>query len=109
MSEEWVELQDGTRKIIMTRRELTNLAHRISRIFAHARHIEPPIDSVHLRGNALAIVPIFTASTLRSPEHHAGGNGAVKSAESASQRGQALSVGTHRPVSAKRKKPGETK
>ncbi|SRR6266478_9890771 len=75
MSEEWVELTDGNRKIVMTQRELTNLAHRISRIFAHVKYIPPPIDSDHLRGTALAVVPVFMASTLRSPELHTGGNG----------------------------------
>jgi len=75
MSEEWVELTDGNRKIVMTRRELTNLAHRISRIFAHAKRIKPPVENEHLRGNALAVVPVFMASTLRSPELHTGGNG----------------------------------
>ena len=69
MSEEWVQLTDGNRKIVMTRRELTTLAHRVSRIFASAKVAKPPINSDHLRGNALAVVPIFTASTLRSPEH----------------------------------------
>jgi len=32
--EEWVELTDGKRKIIMPRREMVNLAQRISRVFA---------------------------------------------------------------------------
>ncbi len=36
MIEEWVELTDGNQKLVMTRRELRNLAHRVSCIFATA-------------------------------------------------------------------------
>ena len=68
MSEEWVELTDGQRKIVMTRRELSNLAHRVSRIFASAKPIKAPVDGCHPRGTNITIQPIFAASVLRSPE-----------------------------------------
>lgn len=42
MSEEWVEVTDGNQKLVMTRRELNNLAHRISRIFASVKTAPPP-------------------------------------------------------------------
>ncbi len=34
VKEEWVELTDGKYKIIMPRREMVNLARRVSRVFA---------------------------------------------------------------------------
>ena len=48
VKEEWVELTDGKRKIIMPRREMVNLARRISRVFATVKVIDPPLD-VNLR------------------------------------------------------------
>jgi hypothetical protein len=66
MSEEWVELTlDRKRKVVMPRRELTNLAHRISRIFASARPVKSPIDVGHSRGTNIKIEPLFEASVLR--------------------------------------------
>jgi len=48
VKEEWVELTDGKRKIIMPRREMVSLARRISRVFATVKVTDPPLD-VNLR------------------------------------------------------------
>jgi hypothetical protein len=66
MSEEWVELKlDSRRKIVMPRRELTNLAQRISRVFASARPVKPPIDVNPRTGRNVKIEPLFEATILR--------------------------------------------
>jgi len=72
VKEEWVELTDGNRKIVMPRRELTNLAQRISRIFANAKPIFVDIDA-RPTGKCVAVESIFTATILRSPDKHTGG------------------------------------
>jgi len=59
MKEEWVELTDGKRKIIMPRREMVNLARRISRVFGTVKIIDPPLD-VNLRKRRNAMTePLF--------------------------------------------------
>ena len=59
VKEEWVELTDGKRKIIMPRREMVNLARRISRIFGTVKVIDPPVD-VNLRtGTNVGTGPLF--------------------------------------------------
>ncbi len=59
VKEEWVELTDGKRKIIMPRREMMNLARRISRVFGTVKVIDPPLD-VNLRpGKDLRTEPLF--------------------------------------------------
>ena len=57
--EEWVELTDGKRKIIMPRRVMANFARRVSRVFATVKVIDPPVD-VNLRtGRNVATGPLF--------------------------------------------------
>jgi hypothetical protein len=57
--EEWVELTDGKRKIIMPRREMVNLWRRVSRVFATVKVIDPPLD-VNLRtGKNVRSEPLF--------------------------------------------------
>jgi len=56
--EEWVELTDGKRKIIMPRREMVNLARRVSRVFATVKVIDPPLD-VSLTGRNARTEPLF--------------------------------------------------
>jgi hypothetical protein len=63
--EEWVELTDGKRKIIMPRREMVNLAQRISRVFASAKRIDPPIDVNSRTGRNVKREPLFHATVLR--------------------------------------------
>ena len=59
VKEEWVELTDGKRKIIMPRREMVNLAGRISRVFGNVKVIDPPLD-VNLRPDRhLRTEPLF--------------------------------------------------
>jgi hypothetical protein len=72
MSEEWVELKlDSRRKIVMPRRELTNLAQRISRVFAPARPVKPPIDVNPRTGRNVKIEPLFEATVLRPKKNRA--------------------------------------
>ena len=67
MSEEWVELKlDSKRKVIMPRRELTNLAQRISRIFASVKVIKPPVDVDHPRGSAVMLQPLLEVTAART-------------------------------------------
>jgi hypothetical protein len=63
--EEWVELTDGKRKIIMPRREMVNLAQRISRVLAGAKRIDPPIDVNSRTGRNVKREPLFHATVLR--------------------------------------------
>ena len=59
VKEEWVELTDGKRKIIMPRHELVDLAKRVSRVFASVKVIDPPLD-VNLRpGRDVRTEPLF--------------------------------------------------
>ena len=59
IKEEWVELTDGKRKIIMARREMVNLAQRISRVLGTVKVIDPPLD-VNLRtGRNVRTEPLF--------------------------------------------------
>ena len=58
VKEEWVELTDGKRKIIMPRREMVNLARRVSRVFATVKVIDPPLD-VNLRTGNVKAEPLF--------------------------------------------------
>jgi len=64
MKEEWVELKlDSKRKVIMPKREMVNLAHRVSRVLATAKPVEPPIDIV--TGRNVKVEPLFEATVLR--------------------------------------------
>jgi hypothetical protein len=66
MSEEWVELKlDSKRTVVMPRRELTNLAQRISRVFASARPVKPPIDVNPKTGRSVKVESLFEATVLR--------------------------------------------
>jgi len=59
VKEEWVELTDGERKIIMLRRVMVNFARRVSRVFATVKVIDPPLD-VNLRtGRNVGTGPLF--------------------------------------------------
>ncbi len=59
VKEEWVELTDGKRKIIMPRREMVNLARRISRVFATVKVIDPPLDVNLRKSRNVGIQPLF--------------------------------------------------
>jgi len=59
VKEEWVELTDGKRKIIMPRRKLTNLARRISRVFATVKVIDPPLDVNRRASRNVRTEPLF--------------------------------------------------
>src|SRR5882672_10866301 len=64
MKEEWVELKlDSKRKVIMPKREMVNLAHRVRRVLATAKPVEPPIDIV--TGRNVKVEPLFEATVLR--------------------------------------------
>ncbi len=66
MSEEWVELKlDNKRKVVMSRREMVNLAQRVSRVLATAKSVDPPIGIDHPIGKNLSVEPVFEASVLR--------------------------------------------
>ena len=58
VKEEWVELTDGKRKIIMPRRVMVNLARRVSRVFGTVKVIDPPLD-VNLRTGNVRAEPLF--------------------------------------------------
>jgi len=59
VKEEWVEVTDGNRKIIMPRRELVNLAKRVSRVFATVKVIDPPLDVNLRKDRNVGIEPLF--------------------------------------------------
>ncbi len=65
MIEEWVELTDGNQKLVMTRRELRNLAHRVSCIFATARPTKPPF-ATEPRGLHLKRQPLLEVTVART-------------------------------------------
>jgi hypothetical protein len=81
MSEEWVELKlDSKRTVVMPRRELTNLAQRISRVFASARPVKPPIDVNPKTGRSVKVEPLFEATVLR-PKKTGKANSKARSAK----------------------------
>ncbi len=65
MADEWVEVTDGNQKLVMTRRELGNLAHRVSRIFATARPAKAPFE-MEPRGLQLKRQPLLEVSVART-------------------------------------------
>ena len=66
VKEEWVELTDGKHKIIMTRREMVNLARRVSRVFATVKVIDPPLDVNLRKGRNVGIEPLFRHHCLQN-------------------------------------------
>ncbi len=59
VKEEWVELTDGKRKIIVPRHELVDLARRVSRVFATVKVIDPPLDVNLRKGRNAMTEPLF--------------------------------------------------
>jgi len=73
VKEEWVELTDGKRKIIMPRRELVDLARRASRVFATVKVIDAPLD-VNLRtGKNASTEPLFRHRCFETKTEPRGG------------------------------------
>jgi len=59
VKEEWVELTDGKRKIIMPRREMVNLARRVSRVLGTVKVIDHPLDVSLRTGRNAKTEPLF--------------------------------------------------
>jgi len=66
VKEEWIELTDGKRKIIMPRRELEILAKRVSRVFASVKVIDPPLDVNLRRGRGARTESLFGQQRFES-------------------------------------------